>query len=153
MLSPGPDRAPQLSDNDGLLSDILARLASSSSYTLVYTTSPREDPESDASAYHPDTPSNNAYQDPIHIDLKRDFSAHTRRDDSDFEGDSDDKSLFEEYQYLSPGMSFFPFSVDVMMLMVSDRSVHGLHGYVRLSDYSVRRSLGIVESEGAVCCV
>lgn len=46
------------------------------------------------------------YQDPVHMELRRDYSAHLRRDEA---GASDDnstsgKSLFEKYQYLTPGM-------------------------------------------------
>ncbi|KAL4808461.1 BIG/ATPase V1 complex, subunit S1 [Aspergillus unguis] len=89
----GSERAVQLSDNDGLLSDIVGRLASEK-YTILYVTTPREFEEVDTPVY--DSP--NDYQDAIHMDLKRDYSAHSRRDDTT------NSSLFSEYQYFTPGI-------------------------------------------------
>lgn len=47
------------------------------------------------------------------MELKRDYSTHLRREDGDGDGEDDfeeedsKESLFEEYQYLSPGMHIF----------------------------------------------
>lgn len=80
---------------DGLLSDIIERIPSSKKYTILYVTSPREFGESDSVIYQSET---DPYQDPVHMDLKRDFAAHSRRSEPAF-----NKSLFQEYQYLTPG--------------------------------------------------
>ncbi|KAL4797246.1 BIG/ATPase V1 complex, subunit S1 [Aspergillus venezuelensis] len=93
-IAPGTQREQQLSDHDGLLSDIVTRLPSDK-YTILYTTTPREWETSDSPTYK--SP-NDPYQDPVHQDLKRDFSSHSRRDEST------NSSLFDEYQYLTPGI-------------------------------------------------
>ncbi|KAJ5717454.1 BIG/ATPase V1 complex subunit S1 [Penicillium malachiteum] len=97
MLSLGSDRARQLSENDGLLSDIIERIPSTSKYTILYVTSPREFPESDSVVYES---SNEFNQDGLHMDLKRDYSSH-----SSYSSSSDrHQSLFDEYQYFTPGI-------------------------------------------------
>ncbi|KAJ6078687.1 hypothetical protein N7467_008440 [Penicillium canescens] len=94
MLSLGSDRAQQLAGFDGLLSDIVAQIPSSSKYTILYLTSPREFPETDSVIYETE---GDSYHDSIHMELKRDYSSH--------EGLSDKStSLFEEYQYFTPGI-------------------------------------------------
>ncbi|KAJ5242410.1 uncharacterized protein N7469_000737 [Penicillium citrinum] len=99
MLSLGSDRANQLSDNDGLVSDIIERIPSNSKYTLLYVTSPREFPETDSVIYESD---GGSYQDSIHMDLKRDYSSY---DSSSDDSKSDRRSsLFDEYQYFTPGI-------------------------------------------------
>ncbi|KAL5340542.1 BIG/ATPase V1 complex, subunit S1 [Aspergillus crustosus] len=93
-LSLGSERAQQLSDNDGLLSDIIGRLPSKK-YTILYITTPREFEDADAPVYQ--SP-NDPYQNSLHADLKRDFSVHSRRDNTT------SSSLFDEYQYFTPGV-------------------------------------------------
>ncbi|KAL4908136.1 hypothetical protein BDW74DRAFT_97497 [Aspergillus multicolor] len=90
----GSERVQQLSDNDGLLSNIVGRLQSEK-YTMLYLTTPREFEDSDPPIYQ--SPSDQ-YQDTIHMDLKRDFSSHPRRDDAT------NNSIFDEYQYFTPGI-------------------------------------------------
>ncbi|KAL4997225.1 BIG/ATPase V1 complex, subunit S1 [Aspergillus recurvatus] len=90
----GSERAQQLSDHDGLLSDIVGRLPSKK-YTILYLTTPREFEETVPPVYK--SP-NDPYQDAMHMDLKRDYSAHSRSDDTT------NKSLFDEYQYFTPGL-------------------------------------------------
>ncbi|KAE8152555.1 BIG/ATPase V1 complex, subunit S1 [Aspergillus avenaceus] len=90
----GKDRATQLLDNDGLLSDIVERIPSSKKYTILYVTTPREFDESDSGIYQSET---SPYQDPVHMDLKRDYAAHSQTN-------TPNKSLFQEYQYLTPGL-------------------------------------------------
>ncbi|KAL4865973.1 hypothetical protein BDV12DRAFT_140660 [Aspergillus spectabilis] len=105
-LSLGLERAQQLSDHDGLLSDIVSRLPSKK-YTILYVTTPREYEQTDAPVYQT---SNDPYKDSVHMDLKRDFSVHSRRDDTT-------NSLFDEYQYFTPGVfmgliaAFFFFAI------------------------------------------
>ena len=84
-----------LTGTDGLLADILDRIPASSKYTLLYATSPREYADSNDVEGVDDM-----YQDPVHMELRRDYSMHLR-DESD---DDSSKSLFEKYQYVSPGM-------------------------------------------------
>ncbi|KAL4788233.1 BIG/ATPase V1 complex, subunit S1 [Aspergillus varians] len=93
-LALGSERVQQLSDNDGLLSDIVSRLPSKK-YTILYATTPREFEETDSPVYKS---ANDPYQDSMHVDLKRDFSAHSRRDNTT------KNSLFDEYQYFTPGI-------------------------------------------------
>ncbi|KAL4751437.1 hypothetical protein BDW72DRAFT_173783 [Aspergillus terricola var. indicus] len=90
----GSERTQQLSDHDGLLFDIVGRLPSNK-YTILYLTTPREFEETESPVY---TSSNDPYQEAMHMDLKRDYSAHSRRDDSK------NSSLFDEYQYFTPGL-------------------------------------------------
>ncbi|KAL2010031.1 hypothetical protein VTN00DRAFT_5838 [Thermoascus crustaceus] len=94
MLPLESERAERLVDNDGFLSDIIERLPSQS-YTLLYVTSPREYPNDGVYNSEQDI----VYQDPVHMELKRDYAAHTRRDDS-----TDNRSVFEKYQFFTPGL-------------------------------------------------
>ncbi|KAL3478220.1 BIG/ATPase V1 complex, subunit S1 [Aspergillus californicus] len=87
-------REQQLADHDGLLFDIVDRLPSKE-YTLMYTTTPREYEDIDSPVYQPQ---NDPYQDAMHLDLKRDYSAHSRRDGMTR------NSVFDEYQYFTPGL-------------------------------------------------
>ncbi|KKK17589.1 hypothetical protein P175DRAFT_0502656 [Aspergillus ochraceoroseus IBT 24754] len=104
----GSGRQHQLSDNDGLLSDIIGRLPSKR-YTILYVTTPKEFDENDSNVYQSETYD---YQDSLHMDLKRDFSVHSRREDT-----TSNKSLFQEYQYFTPGLfmgliaTFFFFAI------------------------------------------
>jgi hypothetical protein len=113
MLSLGSDRAQQLSgfgmyvvhlrisfkltQLDGFLADVVDRIPSSSKYTIIYTTSPREFPETDSVIYEA---SGDSYQDSVHMDLKRDYSAHGSASSSL----KKHTSLFHEYQYFTPGL-------------------------------------------------
>ncbi|KAJ5938222.1 hypothetical protein N7454_004564 [Penicillium verhagenii] len=112
MLSLGSDRAHQLSDNDGLLADIIDRIPSESKYTLLYVTSPREFPDSDSVVYESSDEFN---QEGIHMELKRDYSTYSPVSSS---SESDrNQSLFDEYQFFTPGIfmgllaSFFFFTI------------------------------------------
>ncbi|KAJ5092095.1 hypothetical protein NUU61_006965 [Penicillium alfredii] len=97
MLSLGSDRAQRLSENDGLLADIVDRIPSSSKFTILYVTSPREFPETDSVVYDS---GEDSYQDSVHMDLKRDYSSHSYAG----KPSSSSKSLFQEYQYFTPGI-------------------------------------------------
>ncbi|KAJ5558730.1 hypothetical protein N7535_009391 [Penicillium sp. DV-2018c] len=97
MLSLGSDRAQQLSGFDGFLADVVDRIPSSSKYTIIYTTSPREFPETDSVIYEA---SGDSYPDAVHMELKRDYSAHGSASSSL----KKDTSLFHEYQYFTPGI-------------------------------------------------
>jgi len=81
---------------DGLLADIIERIPSHSTYTLLYATSPREFPETDSVVYESNEGS---YQDSVHMELKRDYSSHvSSRPESGRR-----QSLFDDYQYFTPG--------------------------------------------------
>lgn len=80
---------------DALLADVLDHIPSSK-YTLIYATTPREYEGEEISSIT--YGSEDDLQDPIHQDLKRDF-AESRQVDT-----SDNRSLFQKYQFLSPGM-------------------------------------------------
>ena len=111
MLSLDSDRAQQLAGfgmygahlcpsllltlPDGFLADVIDRLPPSSKYTILYITSPREFPEMDSVVYEA---SGDSYQDSLHMDLKRDYSAHASS------SSTNSTSLFEEYQYFTPGI-------------------------------------------------
>ncbi|KAJ5166668.1 uncharacterized protein N7482_005449 [Penicillium canariense] len=99
MLSLGSDRANQLSDNDGLISDIIDRIPSSSKYTLLYVTTPREFPETDSIVYE----SEDAYQDSVRMELKRDYSSYSSYSSAS-DSSNRNTSLFDEYQYFTPGI-------------------------------------------------
>ncbi|GFF31889.1 protein big1 [Aspergillus udagawae] len=119
MLSLGADRAQQLSDNDGLLADIINRIPSSKKYTLLYVTSPREFEGSEGIVYQAE----DGYQDPLHMELKRDYSAHGSQS-----APASNKSLFREYQYLTPGifMGFLAVFFFLMILYVGIRALTSL---------------------------
>ncbi|KAN0076645.1 BIG/ATPase V1 complex, subunit S1 [Elaphomyces granulatus] len=98
MLPLSPERSQQLINNDAFLAGVIDQVPSQS-YTFLYITSPKEfvDGEvTDSFVYHPE---NSAYQEPLHMDLKRDYVAHSR-------GPSlpSNQSLFQRYQFLSPGI-------------------------------------------------
>ncbi|PYH93488.1 BIG1-domain-containing protein [Aspergillus ellipticus CBS 707.79] len=96
VLPLGSGRAQQLLENDGLLSDIIERLPGSKKYTMLYVTSPREIEDSAAIVYQSE---DNSYQNPVHMDLKRDYSAHGPQ-----ESPESNKPLFQDYYYLTPGI-------------------------------------------------
>lgn len=63
-------------------------------------TSPREYTETDYSmAYESDN--SGMYQDPLRMPVKRDQTAHV------FKDTGSSNSVFQEYQFLSPGLFFF----------------------------------------------
>ncbi|BDD55888.1 hypothetical protein MPDQ_003267 [Monascus purpureus] len=98
MLSLGSDRAQQLSDNDGLLADIIDRIPSPS-YTLLYVTSPKEFDDSGSGFAGYDFENNGIYQEPLHMQLKRDYSAHVSGKES-----ASNSSVFAKYQFFTPGI-------------------------------------------------
>ncbi|KAJ6120375.1 hypothetical protein N7523_004655 [Penicillium sp. IBT 18751x] len=121
MLSLGADRAEQLSGNDGLIADILERIPSDSSYTLLYTTSPREFPETDSVVYESNEGS---YQESLHMELKRDYSSKP----STISRPDRQQSLFDEYQYFTPGifMGFLASFICIVILYVGISALSGL---------------------------
>ncbi|OJJ42951.1 hypothetical protein ASPZODRAFT_136816 [Penicilliopsis zonata CBS 506.65] len=119
MLPEGEKREGQLLDNDGLLADIIERIPSSD-YTLIYVTSPREDGGSESTVQYS---VDNAYQDSIHQDLKRDFSAHVRRVEP-----ASNKTLFHNYEFFTPGifMGIIATLIFVMILSVAFSALSSL---------------------------
>ncbi|RAK99702.1 Ac45/VOA1 transmembrane domain-containing protein [Aspergillus ibericus CBS 121593] len=107
VLPLGSERKHQLLDNDGLLSDVIERLPASKGYTILYVTSPKESENSGADFYQSE-------EDPIHMDLKRDYSAHGSQ------VTASNKTLFQEYQFLTPGlwMGFLATLVFLIILYV-----------------------------------
>ncbi|GLA27630.1 hypothetical protein AnigIFM63604_000421 [Aspergillus niger] len=91
VLTVGSERKKQLSNNDGLLFNVIDQLPESKGYTILYVTSPRELEDTGSDFYQ-------AEQDPLHMDLKRDYSAH------DSQTPSSNKTLFQEYQFFTPGI-------------------------------------------------
>jgi hypothetical protein len=86
-----------LTFSDGLIADIIERIPSSSKYTLLYVTSPREFPETDSMVYETE----DAYPDSVRMELKRDYSSHSSYSSA---SESDRNiSLFDEYQFFTPG--------------------------------------------------
>ncbi|GLI78193.1 hypothetical protein PoHVEF18_006500 [Penicillium ochrochloron] len=110
MLSLGSDRADQLSNNDGLIADIIDRIPSSSKYTLLYVTSPREFPETDSVVYETE----DAYPDSVRMELKRDYSSHSYSSASESDRNT---SLFDEYQFFTPGL-FMGFMATFLCLII-----------------------------------
>ncbi|OJJ66706.1 hypothetical protein ASPBRDRAFT_48655 [Aspergillus brasiliensis CBS 101740] len=90
VLPLGPERKKQLSSNDGLLFNVIDRLPESKGYTILYVTSPRELEDTGSDFYQSE-------QDPLHMDLKRDYSSHDSQTSSN-------KTLFQEYQFFTPGI-------------------------------------------------
>jgi len=101
FLAPPPDarREQQIVDNDAFLATIIDLLPSSN-YTAIFITTPVDPSLSiglDSQLYEMDA---DIYQNPIHLEMKRDFLSHSPRGDK---GDSN-LPLFEKYQFLSPGI-------------------------------------------------
>ncbi|KAJ5872557.1 BIG/ATPase V1 complex subunit S1 [Penicillium soppii] len=97
MLSLDSNRAQQLSEFDGFLADVVDRIPSTSKYTILYITSPREFPETDSVIYES---SGDSYQDSLHMEMRRDYSASGSASGSSTRS----TSLFEEYQFFTPGI-------------------------------------------------
>ena len=108
---------------DDLLSDIIERLPESKGYTILFVTSPREFENLDADFYQSD-------EDPVHMDLKRDYSAHGSQ------VPAFNKTLFQEYRLLTPGMYSRPRATAVLNLTIY-RHFHGVPCDPRFSDYYV----------------
>jgi len=103
-------RSAKLADHDSFLHAIVTSL-SGPSLTIVYTTSPPSD-------HHvPQTPpayemESSTYESVLHIDLKRDMSAHAGPDDS-----TPNLPLFETYLYLNPGI-FMGLFVALLLFLI-----------------------------------
>lgn len=85
-------------DTDALLGNILDRIPSSK-YTLIYVTSPREYEDEELNSINFSSEDELQSQAPMHQELKRDYEEYARKEDSD------NRSLFQKYQFLSPGIS------------------------------------------------
>ncbi|KUL87312.1 hypothetical protein ZTR_03343 [Talaromyces verruculosus] len=117
-LSLHESRLQELSRNDALLADVLDHIPSSK-YTLIYATTPREYEDEDLSSLT--YGSEDDLQEPLHQDLKRDF-AESRQDDI-----SDNRSLFQKYQFLSPGI-FMGFVVAFVLITILYVGISALVG-------------------------
>ncbi|KAJ5331124.1 BIG/ATPase V1 complex subunit S1 [Penicillium atrosanguineum] len=105
----------------GLLADILERIPSDSTYTLLYATSPREFPETDSVVYESNEGS---YPESIHMELKRDYSSNPSAN-----SESDRReSLFDEYQFFTPGifMGFLASFICIVILYIGISALSGL---------------------------
>ncbi|PVH97171.1 BIG1-domain-containing protein [Periconia macrospinosa] len=83
---------------DAKLEDLIVDFAGSDDYTVIYTTTPRQEPrypQASAKMYEMESP----FADMAQMELKRDLSSHKRASSSKKEG-----ALFERYQYFSPGI-------------------------------------------------
>lgn len=87
-------------------------------------------------------PDQDSYDQPLRTELKRDYSAHVRQDDT-----SSRKSLFQEYQYLTPGTFHLFRQLEMRMLTIA-RLVYVPHGLFPLLYHPVRRSQGSPELGG-----
>ena len=90
-----------LTSSDAFLASVLDFLPSKK-YTVIYTTSPTTTPLSTLAAEPESYEMDPMFQAPVHMELKRDLSHHKRASNQNItlpEG-----SLFERYQYLSPGL-------------------------------------------------
>lgn len=124
---------------DVFLSDVIDRIPSSKKYTLLYVTSPRE---TEGTVYRPDEES---YQEPLRTELRRDYSDYTKQDSSS------NKSLFQEYQYLTPGM--FTSISKIYPILTVHRPVHGLLCCFRLHYDPVCWNPGPLELGSPLCGV
>jgi hypothetical protein len=90
-----------LMDADSTLhTTLLKDLPKNTKYTLIYLTTPSTLPPASAEKpilYEPD------FNDALHIDLKRNLAAAPKRNGTI----PDQRPLFEQYQFLSPGMFLF----------------------------------------------
>ncbi|EEA25812.1 hypothetical protein TMatcc_005951 [Talaromyces marneffei ATCC 18224] len=118
-LSLHESRLQELSHNDAVLADVLDHIPSSK-YTLIYVTTPREYEDEDLSSIN--YGSSDDLQEPIHQDLKRDFAESIREDDT-----SDNRSLFQKYQFLSPGI-FMGFVVAFVLITILYVGISALVG-------------------------
>ncbi|KAL9597490.1 MAG: hypothetical protein Q9219_005123 [cf. Caloplaca sp. 3 TL-2023] len=98
-------RHPRIAINSFLSS--LLDLLPTSKYTVVYTTTANPSSSSSAAATEPEPElyeMDTSFSTQTHMELKRDFVAHEKRDES--RGGNvtlPDAPLFEKYAYLSPG--------------------------------------------------
>lgn len=109
VLSLNEQRTQELSTNDAFLASVIDHIPSSK-YTLIYATSPREYEEQEIHIHD-----ELRAQEPFHQDLRRDYAESARQEDTD-----DNRSLFQKYQFLSPGifMGFFTAFVLLAILYV-----------------------------------
>lgn len=158
MLSLESDRAQQLSEFgmcparcsialsltlvDAFLADVIDRLASSK-YTILYITSPREFPETDSVIYET---SEASYQDSLHMEMKRDFSASG----SSSSPSNKSTSLFGEYQYFTPGRSSLP-PPSRLITLTFLRHFHGSYGYFPFLDDHVHWYHCLEQSSDPLC--
>ena len=82
------------------------------------------------------------------MDLKRDYSAHGRR-----EKPASNSSLFQEYQYFTPGASHGP-NLDLDDVQTNIRRYfHGIHGVFLVPGHPLHWSQRSPESAGTLCRV
>jgi hypothetical protein len=96
------DRESALLKADSYLNSLLATL---DSYTVIYATLDNLSPPQvmHPEQYEMDEP----YPSNMHTDLKRDVNSHVSRA-SNVSNPQADLPLFEKYQFLSPGTSWYP---------------------------------------------
>lgn len=75
-------------------------IAAERSYTIIWTTTPPSGHSADVDAYEPE------FQNPVHIEIKRDLGARRSSARSN-NNESNQRPLFEKYQFFTPGQFFF----------------------------------------------
>lgn len=86
---------------DSFLASIL-NLLSSSKYTVLYTTTPISSEQLSTMAMAEDYQIETNFQTAVHMELKRDFSAHRRESNDSTTPRS--APLFEKYMFFGPGL-------------------------------------------------
>lgn len=99
------DRAGSLADNDDALTRSFDAITSSDSYSILFIGTP------DEQAYEAE------FQDPVRMDLKRDVGSFSTRAAGN--GTIDRRSLFEKYQFFTPGIFMALVTVVVLLSILT----------------------------------
>jgi hypothetical protein len=99
---------------DDALDGWISKQARSEDYTVVYVTTPPTEATVKAQLVEemPPYEMENAYRDSMHMELKRDVSAHVKSANS-----TTSAGLFERYQYFTPGL-FMGFAAIIPLFLI-----------------------------------
>jgi len=134
-LSPSEERVSMLSEHDALLGGVLS-IIGTDSYTVIYTSTPPSEMEL-SDMPHPDHTyeMDDAFQDSLHMELKRDVDS----EEGNTTWDSN-LPLFEKYQFFSPGifMAGIVFILFFLLLYVAVSAVSS----VSVSYFAFSKEMG-----------
>ncbi|KAH7134881.1 BIG/ATPase V1 complex, subunit S1 [Dendryphion nanum] len=130
------DRSTAMHAQNSWVSDAIDQ-RTSGDFTVIYTTTPRTDAEALPHPYEMETP----FKDAVHMELKRDVSAHSRDRKAANGTDSEAAGgLFETYQFLNPGL-FMGLSAAVPLILILIGGLKALSG-LEVSYFAFSKEMG-----------
>jgi hypothetical protein len=134
----GSDRAKTIQQHDEIFERIVNNLATTSKYTVIFTTSPPSEPVVEQA--HPSHREPPAYEmespitDAVNMELKRDTTFSPRANNTQQGG------LFEKYQYFTPGL-FMAFAAMLPLVLILGVGLNALAN-LEVSYFAFSKEMG-----------